>query len=327
MSSEGKLQRYQISIYTALFIGYAAYTYNRKSVSLAMPQLIEEGLDKSEAGNLANLQQFFSLLQNLFCNFALTKVSILIAGLIASSQNFAYAISKFIGGILSDRISSRLLFSSGLLLSGLSTLLFSSSDSITLFTLLWFCNGLAQGAGWPACAKLLRQWYSPAQFGTFWSLLSASANISGTLSPFFTSFIILNYGWRFSLMIAGSVSILIGVVAFVSVIDSPAKIGLKSFAESAKKDTDKKKKAKEEETVKDLLLSSLLWLLAFCYFSVFCGKTSAVDWGQLYLMEDRKQSQFVGSAFTSSLELGKINMYKNFMTVSNIFQFFIFAQK
>lgn len=78
-------------------------------------------------------------------------------GLIASSQNMAYAISKFLGGILSDSISSRYLFSSGLLMSGLVTVAFSSSDSVAAFALLWFLNGFAQGAGWPACAKILRQ--------------------------------------------------------------------------------------------------------------------------------------------------------------------------
>lgn len=37
---------------------------------------------------------------------------------------------------------------------------------------------------------------------------------------------------------------------------------------------------------------------------MFCAKTSAVDWGQLYLMEDHQHSQYVGSAFTSSVESG-----------------------
>jgi PREDICTED: glucose-6-phosphate translocase isoform 1 len=76
--------------------------------------------------------------------------------LISSSQNVAYAISKFVGGILSDQISSRYLFSIGLISSGLFTIFFSYSDSLLFFVFLWFMNGLAQGCGWPACAKLLR---------------------------------------------------------------------------------------------------------------------------------------------------------------------------
>lgn len=52
MGSQKNLQYYQLSIFTTLFIGYACYAYNRKSVSFAMPKLIEEGLQKSEAGEL-----------------------------------------------------------------------------------------------------------------------------------------------------------------------------------------------------------------------------------------------------------------------------------
>lgn len=62
------------------------------------------------------------------------------------------------------------MFGSGLFFSGLVTVAFSQSDSIFLWSLLWFLNGFAQGAGWPACAKVLRHWFSPNQFGTWWSV-------------------------------------------------------------------------------------------------------------------------------------------------------------
>ena len=37
-------------IFIILFIGYATYTLNRKGVSLVLPKLIGEGLNKSDAG-------------------------------------------------------------------------------------------------------------------------------------------------------------------------------------------------------------------------------------------------------------------------------------
>ncbi|RWS25065.1 Glucose-6-phosphate translocase-like protein, partial [Leptotrombidium deliense] len=274
MKKEQKLQllRYhQVTIFTSLFIGYACYAYNRKSVSFAMPKLMEQGLGKNEAG------------------------------LIASSQNLAYAISKFLGGVLSDRLSSKLLFSFGLFMSGVVTLLFSTSDSIVLFTALWFLNGFAQGAGWPACAKLLRKWYSPTQFGTYWSVLSASANISGGVSPFVASYIILNYGWRISVAVAGVVSVILSAISLLTIINSPPEVGLESFT-AAEEASNEKEKSKY--STKDIFKNPFLWLVSFCYLSVFCSKTSAVDWGQVYLIEDRHRNQYVGSAFTSSVETG-----------------------
>ncbi|KAG8192194.1 hypothetical protein JTE90_009957 [Oedothorax gibbosus] len=256
-----------------LFVGYACYAYNRKCVSLALPKLMEEGLDKNQAG------------------------------LIISCQNIAYAISKFLGGVLSDRVSARLLFSTGLTFCGLVTVLFATSASVPAFALLWFLNGFGQGCGWPACSKILKQWFSPTSFGTWWSILSASANISGGLSPLVTAFLVLNYGWRFSLFLAGTVSVGLGAVALVALVNSPTDVGLPSFVASTTK-ADKKTGAASKATVGDLLRCPHLWLISFCYMVVFCAKTAAVDWGQLYLIEDRKHTQYVASTFTSSVESG-----------------------
>lgn len=87
---------------------------------------------------------------NFFC-------CLTVSGLITSSQTLAYAISKFISGVLSDQISARWLFSSGLLIVGGINVLFAQSSSVTAFTFLWFVNGLGQGFGWPPCGKVLRK--------------------------------------------------------------------------------------------------------------------------------------------------------------------------
>ncbi len=41
-------------------------------------------------------------------------------------------------------------------------MLFSTSSSLSMFAALWFLNGFAQGAGWPACAKLLKKVRQPS---------------------------------------------------------------------------------------------------------------------------------------------------------------------
>lgn len=69
----------------------------------------------------------------------------------------AYAISKFISGVMSDRISARWLFSAGLFLVGGINIAFSQSSTVAAFSLLWFINGLGQGCGWPPCGKVLRK--------------------------------------------------------------------------------------------------------------------------------------------------------------------------
>ena len=78
-------------------------------------------------------------------------------GMITSSQSLAYAISKFISGVLSDQISARWLFSIGLFMVGGINVVFSWSSTVAMFSLLWFINGLGQGCGWPPCGKVLRK--------------------------------------------------------------------------------------------------------------------------------------------------------------------------
>ncbi|OQR78866.1 glucose-6-phosphate translocase-like [Tropilaelaps mercedesae] len=223
-------------------------------------------------------------------------------GLIVSCQNLAYAVSKFAGGVLSDQISARRLFSWGLVLSGAATLLFGTADSVGLFCAFWFLNGLAQGAGWPSCAKIIRQWYHPSQFGTWWSVLSASTNVSGGVAPFVATWVILHHGWRASLFVAGGVSVLMGLVSFFTLFNSPVDLGLPSplvSEDSTKSKKDMKAKSNSSVPQKgglaDLLMSPFLWLVSLGYIIVFATKTSAVDWGQVYLMDEHQHSAYVGT--------------------------------
>lgn len=53
---------------------------------------------------------------------------------------------------------------------------------------------------------------------------------------------------------------------------------------------------------------------------VFCAKTSTVDWGQLYLLEDRKHTQYVGESFIS-IELNDFasKMYYDYLIFNKLF--------
>ncbi len=64
-----------------------------------------------------------------------------------------YTIGKFGWGIVADTVSPKLLFSAGLLASSLLNVI-CSYVTTDYFMLLWFANGVMQGTGWPACAKL-----------------------------------------------------------------------------------------------------------------------------------------------------------------------------
>lgn len=273
-SKEGRLRSYQRAVFLALFLGYACYTYNRKSVSYATPTLLAAGLITTNT-----------------------------VGVISSCQNMAYAVSKFLGGVLSDKISARLLFSFGLVLSGAATLLFSRTENPMLWAALWAVNGFAQGCGWPSCAKLLKKWFSPANFGTWWSVLTASSNLSGTLSPLLAAYIIISHGWSASLVFAGLVSLVMAVVAVMSIVDDPELANLPSPAQPSHAPSKTEEK-KEAGSVKDLVRSPFLWLVSGCYLAVFMAKTAISEWGQVFVINDLQRSQLEASSFVSAMETG-----------------------
>ncbi|KAH6941899.1 hypothetical protein HPB50_023708 [Hyalomma asiaticum] len=306
------LKRYQATIFATLFFGYACYGYNRKSITFVLPALLASGLRKDEAGKRSY-------------EFDYRWRAVL------SSQNLAYAGSKLLFGVLSDRVSSRLLFTTGLLLSAGATLVLASvaSVSVEVFAVIWFFNGCAQGCGWPSLIKVLQQWFLQAQFGTLYGVLSASSNISLSIAPFLSSFLMVTYNWRVSVGFTGILCAAMGALSLFTIVNKPNDVGLsvKSVSDSTKSSPARAVAAglpAKEEIVpnsattneqKDeltgstantvnLLSSPFIWLLSASYLTMFFARTGAADWGQIYIIEDLKQSQFAASAFMSCIECG-----------------------
>ncbi|XP_062341742.1 glucose-6-phosphate exchanger SLC37A4b [Osmerus eperlanus] len=264
---------YRTVIFFSMFIGYSLYYLNRKTFSFVMPSVMEEiELDKDDLG------------------------------MIASSQTMAYAISKFISGVLSDQISARWLFSIGLFVVGVINVAFSWSSTVAMFSVLWFINGLGQGLGWPPCGKVLRKWFEPSQFGTWWAVLSCSMNLAGGLGPLLATVLLQYYDWRAILAMSGTFCASFSFICLVFVKNEPKDVGLPSVEAAAKKGG--KGAVNSESTLREFLLSPYLWVLSLGYLVVFGVKTAATDWGQLFLIQEKGQTALMSSSYMSALEMG-----------------------
>ncbi|CAG02852.1 unnamed protein product, partial [Tetraodon nigroviridis] len=265
---------YRATIFLAMFVGYTLYYFNRKTFSFVMPSLMHEiPLDKDDLG------------------------------MITSSQSLAYAISKFISGVLSDQVSARWLFSVGLLMVGGINVLFSWSSTVAVFSALWFLNGLGQGLGWPPCGRVLRKWFEPSQFGTWWAVLSCSMNLAGSLGPIVVTVLVQSYTWRAILSASGLVCVASSFICLLLIKNEPKDVGLPNIEAAAKKKS-KGGSPGDECTLSQFLLSPYLWLLSLSYLVVFGVKTVCTDWGQLFLVQDKGQSMLTGSSYMSALEVG-----------------------
>lgn len=151
MADSGKettYKRLKYTLYFCLFFGYSVYYYNRKSYTSLIPSLLQSlRLEESELG------------------------------IISSSFGLSYGISKFVGGILSDKLQPRELFVAGLIGTGLCNAFFTTCRSIQMLAFVWFINGLVQGLSWPPCSKMLKEWFRPNEVTKFTDMYSISPDI------------------------------------------------------------------------------------------------------------------------------------------------------
>ena len=106
-------------------IGYAAFYFVRKNLSMAMPVMEEQlGIDKTSLGLFLTL------------------------------HGVLYGISKFGNGIVGDRADGRKFMALGLAASALLNIFFGFSTAIIAFGIIWMINGYFQGMGYPPCARL-----------------------------------------------------------------------------------------------------------------------------------------------------------------------------
>jgi len=249
-------------ILLSMYFGYAVFYFTRKSFTFAMPQMVKVlHLDKAEVGILATL--FY----------------------------IVYGLSKFLNGIISDKSNARYFMSIALMMTGVANLFFGASNTLFWFSIFWIINAFFQGAGWPPCAKLLTHWYSKNERGTWWGAWNTCHNVGGALIPLIAGAAATYLGWRYAMYIPGVIALIMGVLIWVGLRDTPETMGLPPVEEYRNDYPDGHSTQKANLSTKEILFKYVLnnkyiWLLCFSYVMVYIIRTAINDWGALYLTEN-----------------------------------------
>lgn len=273
---------WRFRILYSMFVGYALYYFTRKSFSLAMPGIIADlGYTKAELGILSSI--------------------------IAISYGF----SKFFSGILSDRSSPRYFMAFGLITTGIINLLFGLSSSLVVFAVLWGLNGWFQGFGWPACSRMLVQWYSKSERGSWWSTWNVCHNVGAFSIAVVAGYCVQNFGWRYGMFVPGTICILGGLYMINRLRDCPQAVGLPPIAvyrNDMPAGSSNQPETTNESTwntlVKHVFTNKYLWLLGMAYFFVYFARTAMNDWTPMYLIETRGYSIIGANSMATMIEIG-----------------------
>ncbi|MBS9766692.1 MAG: MFS transporter [Flavobacteriaceae bacterium] len=292
---DSKYKKYRWQVFIGIFIGYAGYYLVRKNFSLAIPHLVED--------------------------FGFTKGDL---GVVLSMNAIAYGFAKFIMASISDRSNAQRFLPLGLVLASLSMMFMivpiqwlgaeHKSMAIVLMAVLNFLVGWFNGMGWPPCGRVMTQWFSVKERGTWMSVWNCAHNVGGALvgpmavygSLWFGSWFYGTDQTKFFLVGAyifpASVAMLIAVMAYLLIKDRPHAVGLPSI-ERWSGECSRHYSEKSEETLsskeifKIVLSNKFLWYIAFANAFVYMVRYGCLDWAPTILKEQGFNFKDAGWAY------------------------------
>ena len=179
------------------------------------------------------------------------------------------------------------------MLSALVMLLFGTLpgvlSSIPIMCVLAFLNGWFQGMGYPPYAKNMVTWFSRSERGAWWSWWNVSHNLGGgIIAPLATLGIYLFGTWHSIFFFPALISIVLAVVTFFLLKDTPQSCGLPPIEEYkhepvAAEVSDENKTTFKEIFYKYILHNKYLWYLAIANIFVYFIRYGVVSWAPTYL--------------------------------------------
>tara|TARA_B110000116_G_scaffold21228_1_gene16619 strand:- start:8398 stop:9744 length:1347 start_codon:yes stop_codon:yes gene_type:complete len=214
-------------------------------------------------------------------------------GLVGSSYFYGYALGKFFNGFFADYANVKRFFTFGLITSGLINISMGLSQSLILWVVFWFLNGWVQGIGAPSCAIALTNWFSPKERGRFYGIWSTAHSIGEGLTFIGSAALVDYFSWRAGFIGPGILLIIITIVGYRYLQDSPKSLGLPSVG-SWKIETDTKLISKNFKEVLNNQLKIIkypsIWILGLASSTMYVTRYAINSWGILYLQEIRGYS-------------------------------------
>lgn len=295
---------YRLIVFGIMSLTYSSYVFLRSTFTYVAP-------------SLANT-----------LGFSLSAI-----GKISSAFPLAYGMSRLVTGLIVDRTSPHIALSIGLMLAGIVNVAMGASSTVPIFALLWGMNGLVQGVGAGASAKMLTSWFSPRERGFYWALWSSSANVGSFFAPIVCASLAASAGFRYGLVVPGLVAAIWAVVVLPFMRSSPSSAGFSVPWEDVKKgDGDSRKKENSvlksggrsspswrKVMVESILKNRTIWCLAISYFFVYLIRNGTKSWLHFWLVDERGYDVAAAAARMSGMEVGGIAGTFSAGVVSDLF--------
>ena len=276
----GRFIRAQWRFILCSMIAYAFFYVTRKNLSMAQPEMLEQGVITKEA-----------------------------LGTILTVHGVLYGVSRFVNGFWADKLNGRIFMTIGLALSALMNVLFGCTSLTVLFAAFWIVNGWTQGMGFPPCAKMLTHWIHPKELATKMSIWNTSHSFGSAMALGLCSMLFaLGMGWRWCFYVPAALAGLAAVFCFFCVKDGPHEDGLPELdlSDVRGKADEAKRKVTDADRRRLVYCNRVIWLCALANFFVYVVRFGFLDWGPTFLKEYKGIDVSKGGLMIIAFELAAV---------------------
>ncbi len=236
-------------------VGYAAFYFVRKNLSVAMPAMQQD--------------------------LGITKADL---GLFLTLHGLLYGVSKFANGFLGDRANARWFMIAGLLLSVVANVAFGLSSTVMLLGLFWLLNGWVQGMGFPPCARLMTHWFRPEKLATKMSVWNTSHSIGAALIVVICGYVV-GFGWRWCFFAPAFLATVVALFLALRLRDTPSSVGLAEIHDAHDDGAPAPAAGFGAFVRRQVFGNRNIWLIAVANFFVYTVRYGILDWGPTLLRE------------------------------------------
>jgi ACS family hexuronate transporter-like MFS transporter len=159
----------------------------------------------STVTNYVSRQSFSVLSPMIAAQYHLSHVDL--ARILGAFQ-VSYAITWLLGGIILDRIGTRM----GLAIAAgwwsLMNILTACASSVFGFAFFRFMLGIGEGFNWPGANKAVAEWFPAEERGLAVAIFDSGSSVGGALAALIIPWVALAAGWRWSFVFSGVLGLL-----------------------------------------------------------------------------------------------------------------------
>ncbi|MBO8183067.1 MAG: MFS transporter [Archaeoglobus sp.] len=215
--------------------------------------------------------------KELMAEFAVSAVAI---GLMSSLYFYPYAVMQIPVGTLSDTLGTRKTATFFTFIAFVGATLFGLAANFQMALVARLLMGIGVSGVYIPTLKILSQWFREHEFASLTGVLLAVGNFGAISSAYPLAMMVIFFGWRNSFLVIGIVTLILAILCWVIVRDSPASVGLKPVVKAGKAEV------KIKEGIKSVLKNKYFWPLGIWFFFEYGGIMGYQGlWGGPYLME------------------------------------------